>query len=151
MQDQPSPEQLLQAVAAFLREQVVPAVPGALAFHTRVAANALDISRRHIGRGPAALLGVCAALTQLLHPETQAGVQADVAAAVADPHADLQADVSQLNRELCERIAAGTMHLHTPGLAAALWRITLDKLAVDQPSYDTYVRALRADSKHHEG
>ena len=46
---------------------------------------------------------------------------------------------------LCERIASGAMTLDTPGLAACLWQITLDKLAVDQPSYETYVRSLRED------
>jgi hypothetical protein len=35
------------------------------------------------------------------------------------------------------------MNLDTPGLTACLWQITLDKLAVDQPTYQTYVRSLR--------
>jgi len=50
-------------------------------------------------------------------------------------------DVARLNRMLCERIANGAMDLDTPGLADCLWQITLDKLAVDQPSYETYVRS----------
>jgi len=45
---------------------------------------------------------------------------------------------------LCERIAAGEMDLATPGLAETLWQITLDKLAVDQPTYDTYLRSTPA-------
>ena len=44
---------------------------------------------------------------------------------------------------LCERIAQGVVDLGTPGLADCLWQITLDKLAVDQPSYETYVRMQR--------
>jgi hypothetical protein len=57
--------------------------------------------------------------------------------------ADPNHDVAQLNRMLCERIASGAMGLETPGLAACLWQITLDKLAIDQPNYETYVRSLR--------
>ena len=51
---------------------------------------------------------------------------------------------------LCERIADGVMDLDTPGLAACLWQITLDKLAVDQPNYETYVRCLRDAAPHPE-
>jgi hypothetical protein len=121
MQDRPTPEELLDAVAAFLREQVVPAMSGPMAFHARVAANALDIAQRQIALAAAAQAREHAALMQLLG-------------------ADAHTDVTQLNQRLCERIASGAMDLGTPGLAACLWQITLDKLAVDQPSYETYVR-----------
>ncbi len=54
----------------------------------------------------------------------------------------LQADGSldELNALLCRRIAAGELGLHTPALLRHLWRVTLDKLAVDQPGYDSYRR-----------
>ena len=123
MQDRPTPEELLEAVAAFLRDQVMPATGGALAFHARVAANALDIVRRQLELAPAAAQREHAALVALLG---------------AAPGSD----VAQLNRLLCERIASGEMDLDTPGLAECLWQITLDKLAVDQPTYDTYVRCI---------
>lgn len=125
MQDRPTPAELLDAVAAFLREQVGPATTGPLAFHARVAANALDIAHRELQLGPAAAAREHVALVALLD---------------ADPGSDL----AQLNRLLCERIAAGTIDLATPGLATALWRITLDKLAIDQPGYDTHLRHRRA-------
>lgn len=124
MQDRPNPEELLEAVASFLRDHVVPATAGSVAFHARVAANALDIARRQITLAPEVQAGEHAALVKLLD---------------ADP----ANDVAQLNRLLCEHIADGTMDLDTPGLAACLWQITLDKLAVDQPTYETYVRCLR--------
>ena len=38
------------------------------------------------------------------------------------------------------------MDLHTPGLVTHLWRVTLDKLAVDQPGYDSYRRVRAADA-----
>ena len=40
------------------------------------------------------------------------------------------------------RIAAGELTLETPGLADHLWRTTLAKLAVDQPTYWGYRAAL---------
>lgn len=125
MQDRPTPQELLEAVASFLREQVVPGIPsGALAFHARVAANALDIARRQMALAPAAHEREHDALVKLLD---------------ADPGDDL----ARLNGMLCERIAHGAMDLDTPGLAACLWQITLEKLAVDQPTYETYLRSLR--------
>ena len=126
MHDQPTPDQLLDAVAAFLREQVVPASAGPLAFHARMAANALDIVRRELALAPAQQAREQAVLARLLG---------------ADP----ATEVRQLNRCLCERIAAGALGLDTPGLTDALWQITLDKLSVDQPHYETYRRSLRTD------
>jgi len=128
MQDRPTPEQLLEAVAAFLRDHVMPgAASGQVAFHARVAANALDIVRRQMALAPAAHARELVALTKLL------GVEPGC-------------DVAQLNRLLCERIADGAVGLDTPGLADCLWQIALDKLAVDQPSYETYVRHQRGAS-----
>lgn len=123
MQDRPTAELLLEAVAVFLREQVVPATQGPLAYHARVAANALDIARRELMLAPGADARERAALVALLQ---------------AEPDSDLIA----LNRRLCERIAHDAMDGHTPGLIDALWRITLDKLAIDQPGYDTYRRVI---------
>ena len=54
MQDRPTAELLLEAVASFLRERVVGATQGQMAFHARVAANALDIARRELMLAPGA-------------------------------------------------------------------------------------------------
>jgi hypothetical protein len=123
MQDRPTAEQLIEAVASFLRDRVVPATQGPLAFHARVAANALDIARRELTLATEAEVRERTALSALLQ---------------ADPHCDLP----QLNRMLCERIVRDELDAQTPGLAEALWCITLDKLAIDQPGYETYQRAL---------
>lgn len=126
MQDRPSPIDLLEAVASFLREQVVPASSGALAFHARVAGNALDIARREL----------------LTDADIQVALseRASLQALLGSTEADLDA----LQRTLCWRIGDGDIDLATPGLAAHLWRITRDKLAVDQPGYGTYRRSLEA-------
>jgi hypothetical protein len=128
MLDRPHADELLDAVAAFQREQQTADSGERLAFHARVAANAIEIARREVELAPA----VAARERALLAPLLSAGPQTDVAA---------------LNRLLCERIAAGELSLATPGLAGALWRITLDKLAIDQPTYDTYRRATARDQE----
>src|SRR5512138_3912645 len=111
MQDRPTPDELLDAVATFLHEQALASAP--LAFHARVAIRAIDIVRRELQLGPAAAAREHALLAHLLK-------------------ADAPGDLAQLNRMLCERIAAGEIGLDTPGLADALWQISLDKLASDQ-------------------
>ena len=52
----------------------------------------------------------------------------------------VQGSLDGLNRLLCQRIRTATLDLHTPGLAEHLWRVTLAKLAVDQPGYESYRR-----------
>jgi hypothetical protein len=126
MQDRPSPIDLLEAVAGFLREQVVPISNGSLAFHVRVAVNALDIARR-----------------ELLADVDNRGA-ADERASLQDLLGSTEADINALQRTLCERIIDGAIDLATPGLAVHLWRIIREKLAVDQPGYGTYRRSLDA-------
>ena len=53
--------------------------------------------------------------------------------------------LAELNTPAVPAHRRGEMGLHTPGLAAHLWRVTLDKLAVDQPGYESY-RRLRTSS-----
>lgn len=119
MQDEPRPDEILAAVARFLRETVAPATTGHVSFNVRVAANALEMSRR-----------------QLLD-ETAGGERARLAALLGQ-----DGDLAELNAELCRRIAAGAITLATPGLAEHLWAITLAKLAVDQPTYWGYRAAM---------
>lgn len=119
MLDEPKPEEILAAVARYLRETVAPATSGHISFNVRVAANALEMSRRQ-------LLDATAEderdrLTKLLGRD---------------------ADLAELNAELCRRIAEGEITLRTPGLADHLWAVTLAKLAVDQPTYWGYRAAL---------
>lgn len=112
MQDAPAPSALVEAAARFLREIAAPGLSGQAAFHARVAAGALEIAAREMRRDDAA--HELASLRALLGEE---------------------GDLQTLNRRLAERIAAGELTLRTPGLAEHLWRVTLDKLAVDQPRY----------------
>jgi len=122
MHQRPDPTDLLAAVAMYLREQALPQLPGHAAYLARVAANALDIVRRQLQQAP----------------QTEAAERQRLQALL-----QCEGPLDALNRQLCERIAAGQIGLHTPGLAEHLWQTTLDALAVDQPSYESYRRALQ--------
>ena len=129
MQDLPTPEQLLTAVARFLREDAGPALgrhgDNALAYQARVAANMVDTVARQTALAPAADAAERRRLQVLL--------------GLPDDHPDA-ADLAALNRRLASRLADGAIDSSHPGLAEHLWATTLAKLAVDQPGYDTYQR-----------
>jgi hypothetical protein len=119
MQDEPTPTELIKAVADFLRTEITPAITGHNAFKLRVGINALDLVTRQLaleGPGDAA---EAARLKQLL---------------------GMDGSVMELNRALAEKIAKGEVDLNTPGLKELLWQTTMDKLAVDQPNYASYKR-----------
>src|SRR6267378_3582385 len=121
MQDEPTPTELIKAVAEFLRNDIAPMISGHNAFKLRVGVNALDLVTRQLaleGRSDAA---EAARLSQLL---------------------SMQGSLGELNRMLADRIAKGEIDLQTPGLSDHLWQTTMDKLAVDQPNYASYKREL---------
>lgn len=122
MHDPPAPRDLVAAVREFLEQQAVPALEGRAAFHARVAANALAIVERQLELGPAQEAAERERLRALL--------------------GSADGTLDDLNRELCRRIREGELGLDTPGLADHLRETTLAKLAVDQPRYATYRRAL---------
>lgn len=121
MQDQPSAIELVEAVTEFIRNHAMPQLQGHTAFHARVAANALDIVKRELEIGPDASAEERKRLSLLLGKE---------------------GSLEALNRELCEKIDKGEITLDTPGLSEHLWQTTLTKLAIDQPKYSGYRRAL---------
>jgi hypothetical protein len=125
MQDEPTPEELIKAVADFLRDDIAPEISGHLAFKLRVSINALDLVRRQIALEQGSDAAEVARLSQLLA---------------------MQGSVGELNRALADRIAKGEVDLRTPGLADHLWQTTMDKLAVDQPNYASYRRELGENS-----
>jgi hypothetical protein len=121
MQDEPTPSELIQAVAEFLRNDIAPEISGHNAFKLRVAINALDLVTRQLALEQGGDVAEAARLTQLL---------------------DMQGSLVELNRALADRIARGEADLQTPGLSDLLWQTTMDKLAVDQPNYASYKREL---------
>ena len=121
MQDEPTPTELIKAVADFLRTEITPAIKGHNAFKLRVGINALDLVTRQLALEGPADAREAVRLKQLL---------------------GLEGSLMELNRALAERIARGEVDLNTPGLKEHLWQTTMDKLAVDQPNYASYRREL---------
>ncbi|MDE2064699.1 MAG: hypothetical protein KGJ00_20035 [Bradyrhizobium sp.] len=121
MQDEPGPTELTKAVADFLREDIAPLVSGHNAFKLRVAINVLDLVTRQL----------------TLEAASDAAEERRVQGLLA-----MQGSLFELNRALADKIANGELDLRTPGLAEHLWQTTMDKLAVDQPTYAAYRREL---------
>jgi hypothetical protein len=121
MQDEPTPTELIKAVADFLRNELTPAIGGHSAFKLRVAINALDLVTRQLMLESSSDAAESERLSQLL---------------------GRQGSLEDLNRVLASKIAAGEADLQTPGLAEHLWQTTMAKLAVDQPNYAAYRREL---------
>ena len=121
MQDEPTPEELIKAVADFLRNDIAPVISGHNAFKLRVSINALDLVTRQLALEEGSNTAEAERLSRLL---------------------GMQGSLPELNRTLADRIAKGELDLQTPGLADHLWQTTMDKLAVDQPNYASYQREL---------
>jgi hypothetical protein len=125
MQDEPTPTELIKAVADFLRNELTPAIGGHSAFKLRVAINALDLVTRQLMLESSSDAAESERLSQLL---------------------GRQGSLEDQNRVLAGKIAAGEADLQTPGLAEHLWQTTMAKLAVDQPNYAAYRRELEKKS-----
>jgi hypothetical protein len=121
MQDEPNPEELIKAVADFLRNDIAPQISGHQAFKLRVSINALDLVARQLELQQGSDAAESARLSQIL-----------------GRHGSLR----ELNKLLADGIAKGELDLQTPGLARHLWQTTMEKLAVDQPNYASYKREL---------
>jgi Domain of unknown function (DUF6285) len=121
MQDEPTPTELVKAVADFLRNDIAPVIKGHNAFKLRVGINALDLVTRQLTLEQGSDATETARLKQLLGSD---------------------GSLVELNRALSEKIAKGEVDLQTPGLKEHLWQTTMDKLAVDQPNYGSYKREL---------
>src|SRR5215470_8290297 len=121
MQDEPTPSELIKAVADFLRSEIAPAIKGHNAFKLRVGINALDLVTRQLALQGPSDAAEATRLTALL---------------------GIDGSVMELNRALAEKIAKGEVDLDTPGLKEHLWQTTMDKLEVDQPNYESYKREL---------
>ena len=121
MQDEPTPTELIKAVADFLRTEIAPEIKGHNAFKLRVGINALDLVTRQLALQQDSDAAELARLNALLGTD---------------------GSLADLNCALADRIASGDADLQTPGLAEHLWQTTLAKLAVDQPNYGSYKREI---------
>ncbi|MET0429010.1 MAG: DUF6285 domain-containing protein [Microvirga sp.] len=121
MLDKPPGDTLVEAVARLLRDEVLPALDGALSFKVRVAANVLDLVQREMAGGARSDIEECARLRALTGRD---------------------GETDALNRVLCAGIRDGDISLATPGLSDHLWATTLAKMAIEQPGYASYRRIM---------
>lgn len=106
--DAPPPVELVEAVRAYLADDLGPRSEGRDRFLLRVAANALGIVGRELASGPSDVAA---------HGERLAGL------GVAS------------EAELADAVRAGRFDDRWEELIDALWGTTLDKLAVSNPRY----------------
>jgi hypothetical protein len=117
MQDRPNPVELVIAVANLLQTTVLPQSTGRQAFEIRIAINALELVARQLA---------CAGETHCVERQRLEELLGQTGS------------LMDLNRELCARIAQGVIGLTDEHLIRHLWATTMEKLAVDQPSYAAF-------------
>src|SRR3954463_16372261 len=93
MQDEPTPEELIKAVADFLRNDIAPLITGHHAFKLRVSINALDLVGRQLKLEQGSNAAEAARLSEILA---------------------MRGSLPELNRVLAERIASGEINLPKP-------------------------------------
>jgi hypothetical protein len=126
MQDRPDTVELVKAVAWLLQGTILPQSSGRTSFEIRVAINALELIARQLLSADEGHQAERQRLEQLL---------------------GRSGSLMDLNRELCTRIANGVIDVTDEHLIRHLWATTMEKLAVDQPSYS----AFREELQRHGG
>jgi hypothetical protein len=129
MQDRPDAAELLNAVRAFLEEQVVPALEGTRQFHARVAANVLAIVGRELELGEDALRAEWQRLGALLGDSE----------APPEGMPLLAAAVRRRNEVLAARIRGGDADAGSwrAEVVAHLRATSAERLAIANPKYAT--------------
>jgi hypothetical protein len=106
--DRPTAAELVEAVRAFLEDDVLDATSGRVRFHTRVAVNVLAMVEREIELGPAQ----------------------------ADAHRERLAALGFVSDdELAAAIRSGALDDRYDEVKDAVWASVADKLAVANPTY----------------
>jgi len=117
--DRPTAAELVDAVTEFLERDVQPALEGRLAFHTRVAVNALRIVQREMEIGPELDGARRTGLRELLPDD-----------------AFERATTRDLERELSRQIRDGAFDERRPELVAYLRATLRLQLAIAHPGYE---------------
>lgn len=121
MQQEPTPSEILDTVARFLRDVAMPQLQGHASFTARVAANAVDLVRRELE----------------LRGASDEREQARLEALLGERGA-----LEVLNATLAKAICDGAIDIDRADLLDHLWQTTMDQVAIDQPSYASYRAAL---------
>lgn len=124
MQDRPNFDELLEAVAGFLHDDVLTNTTGRLNFHARVAGNVLQMLRRELAMEEEHLTREWDGLCELLGREEQPARLSQ-----------LRLRLIERNQEMAERIRGGDADAapFREAVLAHLRSVTRDKLAVSNP------------------
>lgn len=115
-QPRPTADELIDAVRAFLDDEVAPTLDGRLRFHARVAVNVLDIVSRELRDGPDATRAERESLARLLGGSASA-----------------DEDAEALSRRLARAIRAGEVDIADADLLDHLRRSAEADLGIANP------------------
>ena len=124
MQDRPTIDELLEAVAGFLHEEVLSNTRGRLRFHARVAGNVLQMLRRELEHREEQILREWEGLDELIGKEELPPTVEERLEALL-----------RRNEALCAMIRSGSADAEPMRglLHARLRKVVLDKIAVSDP------------------
>ncbi len=112
----PNQSQLLEAISEFLKEEVSPTLQDkALAYRMKVAINALGIAQRE---------------------SEQSQTLAEVERAAYLPF--VEDNGQDISAQLAEAISTQQLSINDPTLITALKKVSMAKMAIDNPRYATY-------------
>jgi hypothetical protein len=112
MPHEPRIDELIEAVRAWIKAEVMPKLDGYAQFRGRVALGALGTVQRELAQRPTADAEARERLRDLLGQD---------------------GSLDELERVLCARIADGALGVGDAALMTHLRRTALDRLAIDQP------------------
>jgi hypothetical protein len=117
-QPRPTADELVDAVRAFLEDELLPSLEGRRRFHTRVAINVLGAVERELRDGPTANEAERARLVALLGDSGEDDLPVD-----------------DLSRGLAHAIRAGEIAMDDPALLDHLRRTSDDDVAIANPRH----------------
>jgi hypothetical protein len=117
----PAMPALAEALEEFMKAAVQPALQGKQAYEARIAANLLAIIKRELQQGEASRDAEQRDLQELL---------------------GRQGTPAELNDELCRNIRCAEMDYRDGRLMGFLRCSVMSRLAIDNPSYSAYRKAL---------
>jgi hypothetical protein len=120
--DMPRIDELVSSVRDFLRGDVMAATRGRNNFLARVASNSLDIVLRELASGATLRERETERLRRLFGTD---------------------GELTELRWRLVHALRDGSMALDHPGLAEHLRETVVNQVAIDQPKYSGYKRALK--------
>ena len=119
--NRPNIKELVEAVREFLENKIQPAMDGQLSLHARIAVNMLKIVERELSLGPGLEEQELERLKSILKQD---------------------GTLAELNATLCEKLKNKEINYQDKNLVSHLRLSALGKLAIDNPNYSAYKRAM---------